>query len=489
MAAPTVASNGARAASFSGITLPAPFASAAAADDLQLWINETLTSEAVTFGTANDCAILATGVSDNANGTRLTPIWRRFASQSDGTLNDPGDHIQSRGLTIQGQHLTDPFHQVTTGTLAADTSHTIVTGMTTTADECLIILMVTSFGPDASSANSSEFTASNGSLTSVAEVFESLANQGSGNGILVVQGTLATAGAVGSFSITSANSTEKAWCCIAIQPPASGVTIAADTDAIALGGQDAGLLFARLLQAESGAVALGGQDASLEQSLVLTADAGSLSLSGQDATLEEAGDILIDAEVGAVSVSGTAAGLLRSLVLSAEVGTVSVTGQIAFFQLDRVGETGAVSVSGQDVGLTISRTIDAESGPVSVAGTAAGLLVDYVLDAEVGSIALNGQDATLSFGTIITIVAESDAIAVGGQTADLLRHRVLAAEAGAVGVAGVAVTNPRDYLLAGVAGALTLGGQDATLTVGSELFPAGQDIFGSTGRVNIMGRT
>jgi hypothetical protein len=221
VAVPTVASNGGRAASLGAITLPNPFAVSAAADDLQLWNVETL-DEDVTLNAANGAAILATGVSSATGETRVTPIWRLFASQADVTILDPGDHVHARGLTIQGQHLTDPFHQVTTGVLAADTAISIVTGMTTTADECLIVLLITSLGPDISATDSTEFNnPANTNLTSVAEVFDSLANQNAGNGIACWTGELASAGAVGTFTGDSDTSTPKAWACIAIQPPAA----------------------------------------------------------------------------------------------------------------------------------------------------------------------------------------------------------------------------------------------------------------------------
>jgi hypothetical protein len=196
-----------------------------AADDWTLGGVATFFDEASGLATANGMAAIA-GAAVNASTTiRLTAFGRLCTVGTAGTvplLTDSGQWQHARGLTFRGTHLTTPVHAVTTGEVAAGTSPSIVPGMTTTADECLIILIVAGDGPDVSSGATSEFSAiANAGLANVAELVESGSNRGNGSSLGFFAGDLATAGAVGTFTLTSATSTAKAWACIAIQPPAA----------------------------------------------------------------------------------------------------------------------------------------------------------------------------------------------------------------------------------------------------------------------------
>ena len=110
-------------------------------------------------------------------------------------------------------------------------------------------------------------------------------------------------------------------------------TLAGDSGAFTLTGQDAGLAHNRVLAADSGSFALAGQDAALAFNRAMVAASGSFSLAGQDATLTytpvSGATYTLTADSGAFTLAGQDAALIYGRVLVADSGAFALAGQDA----------------------------------------------------------------------------------------------------------------------------------------------------------------
>lgn len=178
------------------------------AGDVFLLLVETA-NEAMATPTLDSAATFTEVINvPNASGTRLTVFVSDAIAGTETTLTyaDSGDHqifwmLRIRGCEFPGG---SAVHKVGTGATGASTSVTLG-GFTTTINNCLVLGLVAQHdvgtgGPDAG-------TWANSSLTSV--VGESGFTNGAGNngGLGVGHGTMATAGAVGNFTVTAGTST------------------------------------------------------------------------------------------------------------------------------------------------------------------------------------------------------------------------------------------------------------------------------------------
>ncbi|MBK5203858.1 MAG: hypothetical protein JJD98_00165 [Polaromonas sp.] len=158
-------------------------------------------------------------------------------------------------------------------------------------------------------------------------------------------------------------------------------TLAADSTALTLAGQDAGLIASRILAADTSALTLAGQDAALTAHRRLAADGAALTLAGQDATLTY------------TPVSGA------TYTLTAESGALTLTGQDAALIASRrlAADSAAFDLALQDAGLSHGYVMAAASGDYALTGQDAVLIASRRLAAESASMTLAGQDAVLTY--------------------------------------------------------------------------------------------
>lgn len=162
--------------------------------------------------TANSCIF-----SDYYNGTQTAP-----------TFNTPGNNGVMRIIYITGARSGDeagPFGgrvQDMDGGSSADTSCDFVTGLTTTDADCLIVLVA------AAADDSPTFGATwtNANLASITNRVTDVTTQGNDSSLSVVTGTLAVAGAVGTWSntLSGAGSINTSGAVVAIRPPGATAT-------------------------------------------------------------------------------------------------------------------------------------------------------------------------------------------------------------------------------------------------------------------------
>jgi Peptidase family C25/Propeptide_C25/Concanavalin A-like lectin/glucanases superfamily/Domain of unknown function (DUF2341) len=149
--------------------------------------------------------------------TRLAVFWSRYnGTQGNPTVADPGDHAAGIIIAIRGCIASgDPFDVTAGGTDGvSDTSGTIPGG-TTSEDNTLVVVAITS----SADATGSEFSGwSNADLANLTEQVDNLTTQGNGGGIGVATGEKATAGSYGATSVTLAHAVYKAMWTGALRP-------------------------------------------------------------------------------------------------------------------------------------------------------------------------------------------------------------------------------------------------------------------------------
>ena len=201
-------------------------AASAQADDLDLWITETAAQALSLFGGSENGAALVTGsAQDGGTTTRVQWFYRVWdGAAGDPLMGDSGDHQMCRGIALRGVDTSDPFDVIATGEGASGTSLTIdLDAVSTTRDDCLIVIGVVADLPDVGAFDSTEFSGlSAPNLTNVTERGESTADQGNGGALFIGTGELATAGPIGQIDLTSVTTSVKAWSVLAVQPPAAG---------------------------------------------------------------------------------------------------------------------------------------------------------------------------------------------------------------------------------------------------------------------------
>lgn len=146
------------------------------------------------------------GTSAAAGATKLCVYWKRDnGSESAPTLSDSGDHTYGMMFAIRDAATTgDPFRIL--GQSWKFTASTTGTGDSgaTRQNNCLIVNIFAHALDQAGAAGSSP---TNASLTSVTENFDDATTDGTGGGIYVMSGVLATAGDVAASTVTWSGST------------------------------------------------------------------------------------------------------------------------------------------------------------------------------------------------------------------------------------------------------------------------------------------
>lgn len=233
MTFPTIHINTLNQASTSGYAVDLPTAAGGAVDpatnDILLLIIETA-NEAVSItadggGTWTEVtnSPQGNGTGGGSSATRLTVFWSRFnGSQTSPTISDSGDHQQTLMALVRGCKTTgDPFNITSGGNEGSDTSLDI-DGATTTAADCLVLVIATLHVNNATALFGTTWT--NSDLANITIFKQVSTNQGNDGQISIVTGEKASAGAYGTTSNTLQFSQPaiKAYMTIAMEPAAGG---------------------------------------------------------------------------------------------------------------------------------------------------------------------------------------------------------------------------------------------------------------------------
>ena len=213
---PTIASVG---SAFSGTGVPtATLPGTHAADDILVLCIQT-SNQAHTTPSGYTQLGPANGVGDaaQAGATKLYVYWKRDGgSESAPTLVDSGDHTYGVMFAVRGCPTTgDPFRMLGQAwKFVASTTGTGDTGAIRTANS----LVVTIFAHAVDSASAQASAETNASLANVTEQFDGATTDGTGGGIVIVSGEMASTGDIAATTLTWANSTVDVSTTVAFVP-------------------------------------------------------------------------------------------------------------------------------------------------------------------------------------------------------------------------------------------------------------------------------
>lgn len=424
----------------------------------------------------------STGTAAAAGGVRLGVFYKFTAgSESSASVADTGDHTTAIMAAYRGVDTTSPFNATAGSVQASASASWTLPGVTTTGDNCLIVLAI---GNDRDLNNSASISSfSNANLNSLSERFDQTVNSSTGGGLALLDGGLLTAGATGTTSVTSAASNTAAFITLALTPIVATLSLTADEGSFTATGGSANTLWGHKGASDAGSFAATGQDATLAYGQVLSADAGSFALTGQSAAFLYAeffpgnafADFAINAEAINASVTyGTA------YSLAADAGSFVATGQAAALAKgsDVSADAGAYTLVGQSASTLVGRRVAADSASFSLTGQDASLRRAYTLAAATGAFTQAGQAADLLASRVV-VASAGTFTASGGDAATLLK-RILSAYTGAFTLVGGAGNVAHGYTLSAAAGAFALTGQVANAAYG-RIFPAAAGAFALTG--------
>jgi MSHA biogenesis protein MshQ len=199
------------------------------AGDIALLFIESRGEEPATLGTpAGFSPVLNSPQSTDTTtaGTRLTVYWARAtsAAMAAPTVTDPGDHVVAQILTYRGVVETgNPWDVTVGGVQTTAATGIIVTGVTTTVPDTLVVVAV-AHGIDGNST--ARFSGwANTNLSSIVERVDLGRNNNDGGGFGIIDGVKATAGPTGNTTATLSNDFVKAFLTIALKPDTTPPTV------------------------------------------------------------------------------------------------------------------------------------------------------------------------------------------------------------------------------------------------------------------------
>lgn len=230
--APTVTTGGnAGSTGVPGISYP----SGADGDYIYVFVasaNQTLTDVHVystdTFSVVYSFNVLGqqgTGTAGGTTAVRLGIFGCPYDSSQTGNLiraADSGDHTIFCIMVVSGVSTSDPHEALTFDVAASASTSVTVPGGTTLGSDRLCIMAVAN-ATDTATAQGG--TATNADLTSITNVINYNNTSGNGSGISVYKGIKASAGSVGSTTLTLATSSVQARAFFALKPLTAGGTV------------------------------------------------------------------------------------------------------------------------------------------------------------------------------------------------------------------------------------------------------------------------
>jgi predicted ribosomally synthesized peptide with SipW-like signal peptide len=223
---PVYRAAGAKAAGTGAVTPALP--AGMAANDICILVATTITGGTVTITATGSIATwtaLPGSPIDVALGEKLYVWWGRYSSGATGPTVTPGGNHICAGIAAWYGCLDNasPIDVSATGTEAAsDTTFSFATGLTTTADNEMCIVIATT-GRDSNNASFSGWA--DGNLTNITERMDYLTSSGGGGGFGLAEGRLATAGGIGTWTATYAVASTKAYIAFALKPNYSQIRV------------------------------------------------------------------------------------------------------------------------------------------------------------------------------------------------------------------------------------------------------------------------
>lgn len=222
MAAPTVV--GVSAANVNGIgaiTPAFPSGYSAVTDDVALTFLECESADTVTA--PSGWAILTSQFVATGTTTKLTVLWRRLvAGDTAPSVADAGDHLIGRMMIVRGcPNSGNPWNNFAGSTETVSDTTVAVPGLTTSADDCLIVAVFGTGQDVASTTNASGWA--NPTLDSLVERMDDWTTSGTGGGFAVATGVAARAGGVAPTTASVVTANFKTLIVVALGGGASGM--------------------------------------------------------------------------------------------------------------------------------------------------------------------------------------------------------------------------------------------------------------------------
>lgn len=155
-----------------------------------------------------------------SGGKKLYVWWGRYSSGATGpTVDATTNMLIAATAAWSGCDTTSSVINIqeTGNESTSDTSLSFATTVSTTVANCMVLLISTD---DTDSNTAQHGSQANSNLGSIAERLDVNTNAGTpGGGIQITEGTLATAGAIGTWTTTLATASAKAYLTLALQPP------------------------------------------------------------------------------------------------------------------------------------------------------------------------------------------------------------------------------------------------------------------------------
>src|SRR3989344_6128729 len=155
-----------------------------------------------------------------SGGKKLYVWWGRYSSGATGpTVDATTNMLIAATAAWSGCDTTSSVINIqeTGNESTSDTSLSFATTVSTTVANCMVLLISTD---DTDSNTAQHGSQANSNLGSIAERLDVNTNAGTpGGGIQITEGTLATAGAIGTWTTTLATASAKAYLRLALQPP------------------------------------------------------------------------------------------------------------------------------------------------------------------------------------------------------------------------------------------------------------------------------
>jgi hypothetical protein len=220
MALPIFRAAGTVAAGTTGAVTPG-LPAGLVAGDVCILVGTTLvagTLSITTVGSIGTWNAITGSPQDVAVGEKLYVWWGIYRDGSTAPQLTPGgDHAIARIAAYYKVHTPAPIHTQAAGSeTTSDTSFSFATGLTTTVNNCMILCAVTS-GVDSGTAQFSG-AFSNANLAGITTRLNNNTANGGGGGFALVEGSLASAGAVGTWAETLAGNSPKAYLSFALEP-------------------------------------------------------------------------------------------------------------------------------------------------------------------------------------------------------------------------------------------------------------------------------
>lgn len=375
-----------------------------AANDLILLFVES-ENQAVTTPTGYTIVTsspVSTGTAAAAGAVRLSVFYRLAAgADTTTTVADSGDHTTAIKIAYRGVDTTTPFDATPVSGIKTPASTTATFPAITTATNNALVVLSSALDLDAASTATTG-TPTNANLTGLTERHDQTVIAGDGGGLVIIDGTKATAGSTGTTTAT-VTSTIQVYLTIALkEAPVTGSLSVTETGTDTFAGIGEVLIEGALASTEDGTDTF-----SASGSVIAAAISGSLDVTetGSD-TFSASGLVIPLGITGSLAVTETGADAFSAS------GNVIVEGSLAVLEVgaDTFASTGTILIQGS------FNSTEAVNDSFNASGVVTTNTVSGAL-----SVSETGDDSFASAGQVIVSgslsanESGSDTFASGGQ--------------------------------------------------------------------------